>query len=178
MALRTAALLIAFLAAALAGRSEADTMDGCPSILQESVFASGFYSKSLPSSAYFTFQDTVCSLQIDDSLDLVLPLEGNSLDAFLVAAKVLVSGWTATLEARIRADVSLIGTTTQVCSKARLTDPVLSKQQILLPGYFPLGASSNNPPTYPPTCYAPRLPMEWSASSTLPFARHCPWGTC
>ena len=98
----------------MAAPPDGSPIDGCPSILQESVYSSGFYSKLLSSSAYFAFQDSVCNLQMDDSKDIVLPLVGPSLDSFIQAAKVLVTNWSPSLEAAIIADTSLSGSKTQV----------------------------------------------------------------
>ena len=123
--IRSVSLLVVSLAMIVAshGRSEAVriplSLEGCPSILQESVYAAAFYSKSLPALAYFTFQDTVCrELQVyTKALDLVLPLNGDSLEAFIIGAEVLVSGWNSTLEAAVRADASLVGNNTQVINQ-------------------------------------------------------------
>ena len=132
-AIRTVSLLVVSLAMIVAshGRSEAVriplSLDGCPSILQESVYAAGFYSKSLPALSYFTFQDTVCRLEMyAGSLDFVLPLQGESLEAFIIGAELLVSGWNSTLEAAVRADTSLVGNNTQVIYPPGSVDRYLS----------------------------------------------------
>ena len=115
MMYHVAALMVTLLPMFMRGEAVDTTpMDGCPSILQESVYSTGFYSKSLPSSAYFAFQDTVCSLQMDASKDIVLPLVGASLESFIQAAQVLVSKWSPIMEAAVRADTSLDGKNTQV----------------------------------------------------------------
>ena len=90
-------------------------IDGCPSILQASVYHSGFYSKSLPVSAYYAFQYALCDgLQTDSSYNLVLPLDNNRMGSFVNSARVLVSKWNPRLEAQVQADPSFMSASTSV----------------------------------------------------------------
>jgi hypothetical protein len=86
-------------------------LDGCASILQAAVYNQSFYSQSLPPSAYFAFEDMLCtSLTTSADNSFQLPLSGAALEAFIQAAAVLVTGWSSASVAAVRADPSLAST--------------------------------------------------------------------